>query len=132
VAAACRDEPPRQPLSVSTQLVLTPADLAGVAQVFARAARPVGPEGATLDNEHCRLVPNPWDPSDPNGVAVFVGPSMVGRLPPDLEETYCPRLAPLASRGLVATCVADLWAEGPGAVAAARVTVRLPESAAFA
>ena len=73
VAASCRDEPARQPLSVNAHLVLAPTDLAGIAAVFAQAPDRVTPEGATLDNEHCRLVPNPWNPQDPNGVAVFVG-----------------------------------------------------------
>jgi hypothetical protein len=133
VAASCRDEPARQPLSVSAQLVLTPAELAGVAAVFAQAQTPVTAEGVSLDNEHCRLVPNPWDPAAPNGVAVLVGLTMVGRLPADLEATYCGPLAQLASKGLLATAVADLWAQGaPGAVGSARVTVKLPEVAALA
>lgn len=131
VAAACRDEPARQPLSVSTTLVLAPTDLAGVAQVYARAATVVMPEGVALDNEVCRLVPNPWNPQDPNGVAVFVGPTQVGRLPADLEAAYCPPLAQLTSRGLLATGVADLWAQGAGPVSAARVTVQLPEVSAL-
>jgi hypothetical protein len=132
VAAACRDEPARQPLSVTAELALAPTDLAGIAAVFAQAQTVVTAEGATLDNEHSRLVPNPWNPAVPNGVAVFVGPMMVGRLPAELEATYCAPLAQLTSKGLVATAVADLWAQGaPGAVSTARVTVRLPEPAAF-
>ena len=133
VAASCRDEPARQPLSVKAQLVLAPTDLAGIASVFAQAQTVVTPEGATLDNEHCRLVPNPWDPATPNGVAVFVGTTMVGRLPADLEAAYCAPLAQLTSKGLLATGVADLWAQGaaPGMVSTARVTVDLPEVAAL-
>jgi hypothetical protein len=100
--------------------------------VFARAQTVVTAEGVTLDNEHCRLVPNPWDPAVPNGVAVFVGATMVGRLPSDLEAAYCAPLAQLTSKGLLATAVADLWAQGgPGMVTAARVTVDLPEVAAL-
>lgn len=133
VAASCRDEPARQPLSATAQLVLAPTDLAAIAAVFAQAQTVVTAEGATLDNEHCRLVPNPWNPAVPNGVAVFVGTTMVGRLPADLEATYCAPLAQLASRGLLATAVADLWAQGyPGVVSTARVTVQLPEVAALA
>jgi hypothetical protein len=132
VAASCRDEPARQPLSVTATLVLAPSDLAAVAQVFARTATAVTTEGAALDNEICRFVPNPWDPQNPQGVAVFVGGSQVGRLPADLEATYCPPLAQLTSRGLLATGVADLWAQGPGTVSAARVTVQLPEVSALA
>jgi hypothetical protein len=133
VAASCRDEPARQPLSVTAELVHTPNDVAGIAAVFAQTQTPVSAEGATLENEHCRLVPNPWDPAVPNGVAVFVGLTMVGRLPADLEATYCGPLAQLASKGLLATAVADLWAQGaPGAVSSARVTVKLPEATALA
>ena len=133
VAASCRDEPARQPLSVSAHLVLSPSELAGVAAVFAQAQTVVTAEGATLDNEHCRLVPNPWNPAVPNGVAVLVGMTMVGRLPAELEATYCPPLAQLTSKGLLATATADLFAQGaPGAVSSARVTVRLPEVAALA
>lgn len=132
VAASCRDEPARQPLSVTAQLVLAPTDLVGIAAVFAQTQTPVTAEGATLDNEHCRLVPNPWDPAVPNGVAVFIGSTMVGRLPADLEAAYCPLLAQLTSKGLLATAVADLWAQGaPGMVTAARVTVDLPEVSAL-
>lgn len=132
LAATCRDEPARQPLSAAAQLVLGPSDLAGVAAVFAQAATVVTPDGATLANQHCRLVPNPWNPADPSGVAVFVATTMIGRLPADLEARYCPPLGQLASRGLLATAVAELWAQGaPGAVTAARVTVQLPEVSAF-
>ena len=57
---------------------------------------------------------------------------MVGRLPADLEAAYCPPLAQLTSKGLLATGVADLWAQGaPHAVTTARVTVDLPEVAAL-
>jgi hypothetical protein len=133
VAASCRDEPARQPLSVNAHLVLAPTDLAGIAAVFAQAQTVVTAEGVTLDNEHCRLVPNPWNPAVPNGVAVFVGTTMVGRLTADLEATYCGPLALLTSKGLLATAVADLWAQGgPGVVTAARVTVDLPQVAALA
>jgi hypothetical protein len=132
VAASCRDEPARQPLSVNATLVLAPTDLAAVAQVFARTATAVTAEGTALDNEVCRFVPNPWNPQDPYGVAVFVGTAQVGRLPADLEAAYCSPLAQLTSRGLLATGVADLWAQGAGAVAAARVTVQLPELSALA
>lgn len=131
VAASCRDEPARQPLSVTAQLVLGPGDVAGVGQLFARAGATVTPEGARLDNEHCRLVPNPWDPAAPQGVAVFVGPTMVGRLPAELEAQYVGPLAQLASRSVAATAVADLVAQGPGMVTSAQVSVRLPPVEAF-
>jgi hypothetical protein len=131
VAASCRDEPARQPLSAKADLVIAPGDLAAIAQVFARTSTVVTPDGARLDNEVCRFVPNPWNPQDPSGVAVFVGPVQVGRLPAHLEVAYCPPLTQLTTRQLLATGVADLWAQGPGTVTAARVTVELPEVAAL-
>jgi hypothetical protein len=133
LAATCRDEPARQPLAATSQLVLAPTDLAGIAAVFAQSATAVTAEGATLANQHCRLVPNPWNLADPNGVAVFIATTMVGRLPADLEARYCPPLGQLASKGLLATGIAELWAQGgPGALSAARVTVQIPEVVAFA
>jgi hypothetical protein len=88
-------------------------------------------EGVRLENEHCRLVPNPWDPAAPQGVAVFIGPTMVGRLPAELEAQYVGPLAQLASRSVVATAVADLSAQGPGTVTSAQVSVQLPPVEAF-
>lgn len=130
VAASCRDEEPREPLSAGAELVLTPAEVAAVGALLGPA---LGPHGGRLPDQPCRLVPNPWDPAVPNGVAVHVGSVQVGRLPAQLEERWCPPLAQLASGGVLATARADLWAQGtPGAVTAARVTVRLPELAAFA
>ncbi|WP_230486940.1 DUF2510 domain-containing protein [Nocardioides anomalus] len=132
VAASCRDEPARQPLSVTAQLVLGPGDVAGVGQVFARTGTTVTAEGARLENEHCRLVPNPWDPAAPQGVAVFIGATTVGRLPAELEAQYVGPLAQLASRSVVATAVADLVAHGPGMVTSAQVSVHLPAVEALA
>jgi hypothetical protein len=131
ILASCRDEPARQPLSVTTQLAMSPTDLAGVAALVAQNRTAVTPEGVTLDNEHCRLVPNPWDTAVPNGVAVFIGTTMVGRLPAELEATYCAPLAQLTSKGLLATATADLFLQS-GTSPAARVTVRLPELSALA
>ena len=100
MAASCRDEAPRYPLSVIAELV--------------------GPGAVQPGEQLGRLVPNPWDPATPDGVAVLLGPSLVGRLPAELEATYCRPLAQLASQGVTATCVVD------------GRTVRLPEVSALA
>jgi hypothetical protein len=132
VAASCRDEPAREPLSVAAELVLGPLDLQGIGQVFAQAATTIAPEGAMVSGSVCRFVPNPWDPAQPNGVAVLIGTVQVGRLPADLEASYCPPLAQLTTQRVLATGTAELWASGPGIVSTARVSVKLPEVASLA
>ena len=72
VAAACQDEPPREPLSHSVELVHAPTDLPALLPLFAGSSVALTPEGGTLE-QSCRFVPNPWDPRDPTGVAVLVG-----------------------------------------------------------
>ncbi|MXG90083.1 DUF2510 domain-containing protein [Nocardioides flavescens] len=134
VAASCGDEPPRHPLSASAELVVAPADLPRIAGVYAATGVAPTPEGTELEGQVVRLVPNPWDPAAPNGVAVLVGPAQVGRLPADLEAAYCPPLAQLTTRRLLATGTARLWArvQVPGGpVTEARVSVRLPEVSAM-
>lgn len=133
VAASCADEPPRHPLSVSAELVVGPADLPRIAGVYAAAGVALTPDGASLDGQVARLVPNPWDPATPQGVAVLVGSQQVGRLPADLEAAYCPPLAQLTTHRLLATGTARLWAraEATGVVTDARVSVALPEVGAL-
>jgi hypothetical protein len=131
VAAACRDEPPRQPLSRSVEAVLDPTEMAAVGQLFASTGTTVTPEGSTLANEVCRLVPNPWNPQDPTGVAVLVGTRQVGRLPADVAASYSGPLTQLTQKQLLATGTASIWAQGSGTVSAARVTVQIPEASAF-
>jgi hypothetical protein len=132
VAAACRDEPARHPLSRRVEAVLDPAEAATVGQLFASTGTTVTPEGSTLDNEVCRLVPNPWNPQDPTGVAILVGTWQVGRLPADVAAQYSAPLTQLTQRQLLATGIASIWAQGSGTVSTARVTVQIPEASAFA
>ncbi len=131
VAAACQDEPPREPLSHSVELVHTTADLSGLLPLFASSSVALTPEGGTLERP-CRFVPNPWDPRDPTGVAVFVGTTNIGRFPADAAATYCPPLAALASRSLLATGTVSIWASGSGQVQTARATARIGDVAAYA
>jgi hypothetical protein len=131
VAAACQDEPPREPLSHSVELVHAPTDLPGLLPLFASSSVALTPEGGTLEQQ-CRFVPNPWDPRDPTGVAVFVGATIVGRFPAADAAAYCPPLAALASCGLLATGTVSIWASGSGQVQTARATARIGEVAAYA
>lgn len=131
VAASCQDESPREPLSHAVDLVHAPADLPGLLPLFASSSVALTPEGGTLELP-CRFVPNPWDPKDPTGVAVFVGSTLVGRFPPAEAAAYCPPLATLASRSLLATGTVSIWASGSGQVQSARATARIAEVAAYA
>jgi hypothetical protein len=131
VATACQDEPPREPLSHSVELVHAPTDLPGLLPLFASSSTALTPEGATLEQQ-CRFVPNPWDARDPTGVAVFVGSTNIGRFPAAEAAAYCPPLAALASRSLLATGTVSIWASGSGRVQTARATARIGEVAAYA
>jgi hypothetical protein len=131
VAAACQDEPPREPLSHSVELVHAPTDLPGLLALFASSSVALTAEGGTLE-QACRFVPNPWDPRDPTGVAVFVGTTNIGRFPAADAAAYCPPLAALASLSILATGTVSIWASGSGQVQAARATARIGEVAAYA
>ena len=130
VASACGDEPPREPLSHSVDLVHSPADLPGLLPLFAGSSVALTPEGGTLELP-CRFVPNPWDPRDPTGVAVIVGGTHIGRFPNADAATYCSPLAALASRGVLATGTVSIWASGSGQVQTARATARIGDSTAY-
>ena len=130
VAAACQDEAPREPLSHSVELVHAPADLPGLLPLFAGSSVALTPEGGTLELS-CRFVPNPWDPRDPTGVAVLVGATTVGRFPAADAAAYCPPLAALASRQILATGTVSIWASGSGQVQTARGTARIADVSAY-
>jgi hypothetical protein len=131
VAASCRDEGPRDPLSHPIDLVLRPADLPGLLPLFAASSTvALTPVGGTIEST-CRFVPNPWDPADPTGVAVLVGTVLVGRFPPGDAAAYCPPLAQLASKHVLATGTVQVWAQGAGQVDSARVTARIGEVSAY-
>jgi hypothetical protein len=131
VAASCRDEGPRDPLSHPVDLVLLPTDLPGLVPLFAASTEVAPtPTGGTIEGT-CRFVPNPWDPADPTGVAVLVGTVLVGRFPPGDAAAYCPPLAELASRHVLATGTVQVWAQGNGVVDSARVTARIGELGAY-
>jgi len=131
VAASCRDEPPRDPLSHPVDLILRPTDLPGLLPLFAASTTvALTPTGGTIEDT-CRFVPNPWDLADPTGVAVLVGNVLVGRFPPGDAAAYCPPLANLASKNVLATGTVQVWAQGNGQVESARVTARIGEVSAY-
>jgi hypothetical protein len=130
IAAACRDEAPRQPLSATVQALIGPQHVDPVRRVFADAAIPITGAGATLERP-CRLVPNPWNPADPAAVAVLVGIHLVGQLPPDAAASYGPKLVALSQQQLLATGTASFTASYDGTVVSARATLSLPEVTAF-
>ena len=131
VAASCADEGPRDPLSHPVDLLLRPADLAGLLPLFAASTDvALTPTGGTIETT-CRFVPNPWDPADTTGVAVLVGTVLVGRFPPGDAAVYCPPLAQLASKHVLATGTVQVWAQGAGQVESARVTARIGEVSAY-
>lgn len=131
VAASCRDEGPRDPLSHPVDLVLRPEDLPGLVPLFAASTDvALTPTGGTIETT-CRFVPNPWDPTDPTGVGVLVGNVLVGRFPPGDAAAYCPPLAQLASNHVLTTGTVQVWAQGDGQVTSARVTARIGELSAY-
>ena len=132
VAASCRDEPARQPLSVNTQLVLAPTDLAGIAQVFAQTQHGGDAGGRDPRQRALPAGPEPVEPGRSQRRGGLRrrddGRPAAGRP----RGGVLPAAGAARQQGLLATGVADLWAQGPGAVSAARVTVQLPEVAVLA
>jgi hypothetical protein len=129
IAAACTDLPPGD-LTRSVEVVMDPADRPGLVPLFAASSSALGPLGDTLVVP-CRVVPNPWNPADPNGVAVFVGATLIGRLPAAAAAEYSPVVTPLASAGRLVTGSVAITAAGEvGQVSTASAVVRLPEPGA--
>jgi hypothetical protein len=92
---------------------------------------PISARGSTLDGLQCILVPEPWNEHDPNAVAVLVGVHHVGYIPAELACDYSPPLLRLASAEALATGTARIWAKDDGGIIRARVTLLVPEAAAF-
>ncbi len=83
-----------------------------------------------LEDEVCYLVPEPWNPHDPNAVAVMVRSYQVGHLPAELAKRYHPRLIGYAQQRQLVTGVARVWSKlESGAMVRARVTIAVPEVA---
>lgn len=131
VAAEMRLEEPRHPLDEQVEVPNEQYHVKGIRRVFRDASLPITAKGSTLEDLVCVLVPEPWNPHDPNAVAVLVGGHQIGHLPADLAEDYSPPLLRLARTGVLATGSARIWAKSDGGVVRARATLLIPEADAF-
>jgi len=131
LVAQLRHEPPRYPLEEQVEVVGETYQIKGIKRVFADYGMPITEKGTTLEEARCLLVPEPWNPHDPNAVAVTIGVHQVGHLPADLAIKYAPPLARLAADGALATGEARLWAKSEAGVVRARVTILIPEARTF-
>jgi len=101
-----------------------------IRRLFREGGMPITAAGCTLESEVCFLVPEPWNPHDPNAVAVMVRTFHVGHLPADLARRYHGRLIPYAQRRQLVTGTARIWSKlESGSMVRARVTVCVPEAA---
>ena len=75
-------------------------------------------------------MPEPWNPPDPNAVAVMVRTFHVGNLAAGLARRYHGRLIPYAQRHRLVPGSARLWSRlESGGMVRAGVTVCVPEAA---
>src|SRR5262249_51145825 len=101
-----------------------------IRKLFRECGMPITAAGCTLESEVCFLVPEPWNPHDPNAVAVMVRTFHVGHLPAPLARHYPRRLIPYAPRRQLVTGNARIWSlVESGGIVRARVTVVVPEAA---
>lgn len=131
LVATARLEPPRHPLDEQVEVAGETHHVKGIKRVFQQFGMPITDGGSTLDEVECVLAPEPWNPHDPNAVALMVGSHMVGYLPAELAVDYAPGLARLAAKGALTTGVARLWAKNEAGMVRARVTILIPESDQF-
>jgi hypothetical protein len=126
-----RLEPPRYPLDEQVEVTGETYAVKGIKKVFREHKMPIHDDGCTLEDVQCILAPEPWNPHDPNAVAVMIGLHQVGYLPAEMARDYARPLAQLASTGVLATGLARLWAKTDAGVVRARVTVLIPEVEQF-
>ena len=112
-----RLEVPRHPLDEQVELAGETFAIKGIKKVCREQNMPIHDDGSTLEDLQCILAPEPWNPHDPNAVAVMVGAHQVGYLPAGLARDYGRPLAALANSGVC-------WQ--PAAPASGR-TVLIPE-----
>lgn len=127
IVAAAKLEPPRQPLEEQIEVAGETHHIKDIKRVFREAGTIITARGSTLEELQCVFVPEPWNPHDPNAVAVLVGSHHVGYIPADLAEDYADSLRELASTGTLVTGEARIWAKAEGSMVRARVTVLAPE-----
>jgi Protein of unknown function (DUF2510)/HIRAN domain len=100
-----------------------------IRKLFREGGLAVTSAGNSLEDEVCYLVPEPWNPHDPNAVAVMVRTYQVGHLPAEIAKRYQPRLIWYAQRRQLVTGVARVWSRlESGALVRARATIAVPES----
>jgi hypothetical protein len=100
-----------------------------IRKLFRECGMPITAAGCTLESEMCFLVPEPWNPHDPNAVAVMVRTFHVGHLPAALARRYHGHLIPYAQRRQLVTGNARIWSQlESGGMVRARVTVVVPEA----
>jgi hypothetical protein len=128
LVATARLEPPRHPLDEQVEVAGETHHVKDIKRVFQQFGMPISDGGCTLDEVECILAPEPWNPYDPNAVAVVIGPHHVGYLPAELAVDYAHRLARLAANGVLTTGVARLWAKNEVGMVRARVTILIPEA----
>lgn len=124
-------ESPRHPLDEQVEVVGETFHIAGIKKVFRGRGLPISGRGSEIDDGVCVLVPEPWNPHDSNAVAVAIEGHQVGHLPAELACDYARPLAELASRGLLATGQARIWAKEDSGVVRARVTILIAEAPEF-
>lgn len=122
-------EPLRTPLDEQVEVVGETFNIAGIKKVFRGRGLPIPTAGIEISEAMCVLIPEPWNPHDPNAVAVAVDGLQVGHLPAELAEEYAGRLAEIARGGHLVTGVGRIWAKDDGAgMVRARVTILIPEA----
>jgi hypothetical protein len=99
-----------------------------VRKLFRECGLPITSAGNAIEGEVCYLVPEPWNPHDPNAVAVMVRSYQVGHLPAELARRYHPRLIRYAQQRQLVTGVARVWSKlESGTMVRARATIAIPE-----
>jgi len=84
LVAAARLEPPRDPLDEQVEVVGETHHVKGIRKVFQQVGMTISDGGCTLEEVECILAPEPWNPHDPNAVAIrsschhSAGPGCVG------------------------------------------------------
>jgi hypothetical protein len=131
LVATARLEPPRHPLDEQIEVAGETYHVKSIKRVFQQFGMPISDGGCTLEEVECILAPEPWNPHDPNAVAVMIGSHHVGYLPADLAVDYAHGLARLAANGVLTTGLARLWAKNDVGMVRARVTILIPESHQF-
>jgi len=131
ILATFRHEAPRHPLENQVEVTGETYYVNGIKRVFAQQGLPISATGSTLEMVTCVLVPNPWNPHDPNAIAVCVDGHQVGHLPAEICPDYAPRLIQLARRETLATGETRIWAKTDGGMVRARVTILIPEAYQF-